>query len=147
MHEEPSHMNSVVPPLSWLIPAAVLVALATLLGFWWQQDHAPLSGQSVAISVVGFGVFSALLFGPSRLLLTIVFLYFLTAPIFAPPSGPWHPGDVLLLMLLAHGVIKFGQRRYSFSWSPLHLCILVIVAYYISTALRGLWMGALGQSH
>ncbi len=147
MNALPQRPSSIVPPLWQLLPGALLVSVFTVAVFYGQQTYLPVSEGLFLGALVAMAALSALLFGPSRLVLTLVFVYALTGHAFrsvliVPFGGvEWHPRELLLLLLFAHGVIKIAQRRVAIQWSPLHMCMMLYSAVFVYAAWRGLWLG------
>jgi len=148
MQDSELKTTSVVPPLWQLVPLALVVAGACTGALYAMEGVMPyFSSTDILLWTGGFGMAAALLFGPSRLILTLVFVGALLShqfrsPFIVPFAGvEWHPRELLLLLLLAHVVVKVWQRRVRLDWGPFHLALLVYGAVFAYAAWRGLWLG------
>ncbi len=139
--------HSVAPPLWLLGPVAVLCAVTALAVVVWQQTSFPLSTFQFIAGLAGLAVCTLLVLGPSRIILTLVFLLALLdhqfrSPFIVPFSGvECHPRELLLLLLLLHAAVKLAQYRLWIRWTPLHVAMLLYTAVFAYAAWRGLWMG------
>ncbi len=147
MQDSEAKTMSIAPPVLHLVPLAILVAALCTGVFYVVEGAVTASSAEVALSVGVLGLGATLLFGPSRLILTLVFVgailsHQFRSPIVVPFAGvEWHPRELLLLLLLAHVVVKVWQRRVRLDWSPLHLALLLYGAVFVYAAWRGLWLG------
>lgn len=147
MSETHAKSPSLAPPLWLLGPVAVLCGTVVLGLVILQQAYFPLRTH-VAVGAMAGMVFGTLLvLGPSRLVLTLVFLLALLdhqfrSPIIIPFGGvEWHPREVLLIVLLLHAAVKAVQLRFWLRWTPLHVAMLLYTAVFAYAAWRGLWLG------
>ena len=96
---------------------------------------------------MGIVTFTICVIGPSRIVLTLVFLMALLdhqfrSPFILPLGGvEWHPREVLLLLLFLHVAVKLVQYRLWIRWTPLHVAMLLYTAVFAYAAWRGLWLG------
>lgn len=138
---------AVAPPLWLLVPTALVTAAACGGVVALQVYYSPISMAQWLGAIGVFAGAALLVFGPSRLLLTAVFLLavldhqFRSFAIVAVAGVEWHPRELLLLLLFAHGAVKLWQRRLSFRWTPLHFGILLYTGVFVYMAWRGLWLG------
>lgn len=138
---------SVIPPLGMLFPCALLAGALSCAALWCFLTTPEMAMGDFVPATVIFGVGAALLCGPSRLILTVLFLYALLghqfrSVVIIPAFGvEWHPRELLLLLLLAHGAISLWQQRFWLQWSPLHVCMLLYTAFFVYAGWRGLWLG------
>jgi len=146
MAESLAKMKSVALPVWLLLPLAILTAAAAVGGVALQQRYLSLTPMQASAAIAGIAGIAVLLFGPSRLILTTVFLLALLDHQFRsfailPFAGvEWHPRELLLLLLLAHGAVKLWQRRLSIRWTPMHFGMLLYTAVFAYMAFRGLWL-------
>ena len=139
--------RSIAPPL-WLTgPVALLSAAVALALAGFQQVYFPLS-TTVVVAALAVVVFcTVFVFGPSRIVLTLVFLLALLdhqfrSPIILPVGGvEWHPRELLLLVLFAHVMVKVAQQRFWITWTPMHVAMLLYTCVFAYAAWRGLWLG------
>ena len=130
-----------------LVPGAVLCAAVTVALFYLQQHYLPMNTMTLLGTLLGTVFVAALLFGPSRFILSVVFIYALTGHQFRslvviPFLGvEWHPRELLLLLLLAHGFLQILRGRFWIHWSPIHLGMLLYTAFFAYAAWRGLQLG------
>lgn len=147
MTDAPLKPSSVAPPLWLLLPAAAVSAAVCGAIIALQQWYVPLSLVQWIAALLGGAAGALLVFGPSRIILTSVFLLALLdhsfrSPAIIPIAGvEWHPRELLLLLLFAHAGVKLWQRQLWLEWTPLHLGMLLYTAFFAYAAWRGLWLG------
>lgn len=147
MSDTAAKPKSIAPPPTVFLPAAVLTAALCVAVVALQQAYCPLSPAWCAGAIAGIATAALLLFGPSRLILTLVFLaamldHQFRSFLIIPFAGvEWHPRELLLLLLFAHAAVKAWQHRPMFRWTPLHLGVLLYTAVFTYMAWRGLWLG------
>jgi len=87
----------------------------------------------------------ALLFGPSRLLLSLFLVLLFTgheflSPLTFPLAGvEWHPRELMLFLLIAHLVVKGLRWKLTFRDSPVHYCIGCYALVYVLSAAVGVF--------
>lgn len=139
--------HSVAPPLAILVPAVVLNVVAVLTVVIWQQANVPLTTLQLIAGLVGIALCTICVLGPSRIILTLVFLLALLdhqfrSPLIVPFAGvEWHLRELLLILLLVHFAVKIVQPRVWIHWTPLHVAMLLYMAVFAYAAWRGLWLG------
>ncbi len=139
--------HSLAPPLAMLCPVVVLCALAAVAGVLAQQAFAPLTATGFIATLAGIACCTLLVLGPSRIILTLVFLLALLdhqfrSPFIVPFAGvEWHPRELLLILLFVHFVVKLAQPRIWIRWTPLHVAMLLYTTVFAYAAWRGLWLG------
>lgn len=139
--------HSVAPPFAMLVPAAVLSAVAALAVVVWQQTSVPLYPFQFIAGLAGIVACTMLVLGPSRIILTLVFLLALLDHQFRSPfifpfaEVEWHPRELLLLLLFIHAAVKLAQYRLWIRWTPLHVAMLLYTTVFAYAAWRGLWLG------
>ena len=147
MSESLVKAQTVAPPPWLLAPLAVITAAGCVLFVALQQWILPLSLLQGVMALTGLAAGALLVFGPSRIVLTAVFLLALLDHSFrsmaiVPFAGvEWHPRDLLLLLLFAHAGVKLWRRRLWIHWTPLHVGMLLYTAFFAYAAWRGLWLG------
>ena len=139
--------HSLAPPLAMLCPVVVLCALVAVAGVLAQQAFAPLTATGFIATLAGIAGCTLLVLGPSRIILTLVFLLALLdhqfrSPFIVPFAGvEWHPRELLLMLLFLHAVVKLAQPRLWIRWTPLHVAMLLYTSVFAYAAWRGLWLG------
>ncbi len=147
MSELNAKTHSLAPPLAMLGPVVLLCALAAVAGVLAQQAFAPLTATGFIATLTGIAGCTLLVLGPSRIILTLVFLLALLdhqfrSPFIVPFAGvEWHPRELLLILLFVHFVVKLAQPQIWIRWTPLHVAVLLYTAVFAYAAWRGLWLG------
>ncbi|MBX3179813.1 MAG: O-antigen ligase family protein [Candidatus Hydrogenedentes bacterium] len=112
-----------------------------------QQPFPPLSSAQFAVTLATITAATLLIFGPSRIVLTALFLValldhpFRSHAIIHAAGIEWHPRELLLLALFAHGAVACMRRRFWLEWTPIHFGMLLYTAVFAYAAWRGLWLG------
>ena len=90
----------------------------------------------------------ALVFAPSRYVLTFFLVFILTGhqfrSFFLVSFGgiEWHPREMVLLLLLAHGAVEIWRKRSSLDLEePLHLFFYAYCLFFVFALVRGVWLG------
>lgn len=125
-------------------PGAAVAACAVL----WLSLNCPANSPWAFVTIVGvlFGA-ALLVFGPSRIAVTaLLFLTLLDHQFRSPWVFPWagvewHPREILLLLLFAHGLVKLLLGRFRLPATPVYGWMLLYTAAFAWAALRGLWLG------
>lgn len=137
--------TSVAPGILSSLVAALCAAATACVVLWLSVAN---PGDSPwAFSVGAFLGGALLVFGPSRLALTVLFLLALLDHQFRSPwvfSGAgveWHPREILLLLLFAHGTVKLLQGQFRLPATGIYLWVLLYTAAFAWCAARGLWLG------
>ncbi|MBL7648924.1 MAG: O-antigen ligase family protein [Candidatus Hydrogenedentes bacterium] len=139
--------SSLAPPFWLLGPLSVFCGIAALGLVSAQQAYYPWSTKDVLATLMGAVLCTTLILGPSRIILTLVFLLALLdhqfrSPFILPFGGAeWHPRELLLLLLFLHAAVKLVQYRLWIRWTPLHVAMLLYTAVFAYGAWRGLWLG------
>lgn len=124
------------PRALWL--QHVLVALAI-------AGAVTLAGPLEALALfAGAALCALLLFGPSRLILSVFIVYmvashqYISVMSFPFAGVEWHPRELLFFLLLAHAGVKLLQAKVALYPIPMNLAMLSYAAFFLLILLVGL---------
>ncbi|HPO13555.1 MAG TPA: O-antigen ligase family protein [Candidatus Hydrogenedentes bacterium] len=121
------------------VMAALIVFAGSFTGF---LAYDAWIGLGAALGVI---VIACLLFGPSRYMLTCFLVLLMLghqfrSPFVLPFAGvEWHPRELLLLLLIAHGGIRLLSGKANLRPDNLHYFFFLYAAFFAFIACRGLW--------
>ncbi len=96
-------------------------------------------------AVLGLLLVVFLIFGPSRYMLSFFLVLMILghqfrSPFVLPFAGvEWHPRELLLLLLLAHGLVRLVSGKANLRPDLLHYFFFLYAAFFVFIACRGLW--------
>lgn len=119
--------------------AAIVVFAGSFTGFLAYDIWIGL-GTALGLITIAF-----LLFGPSRYMLSFFLVLMILghqfrSPFVFPFAGvEWHPRELLLLLLMAHGGIRMISGKANIRPDILHYFFFLYAAFFAFIACRGLW--------